>query len=55
MAENPQAVGTHHGPELIDVLTAFRDRDPNRNGKADEIPWASWGPSILNSWPMPLA
>ena len=33
--------------ELIDVLTAFRDRDPNRNGKADEIPMGFLGPFDL--------
>lgn len=26
--------------ELIDVLKAFRDRDPNKNGKKDEIPYS---------------
>lgn len=33
--------------ELIDVLTAFRDRDPNRNGKKDEIPFGFLGPFDL--------
>ena len=33
--------------ELIDVLTAFRDRDPNRNGKKDEIPMGFLGPFDL--------
>ncbi len=33
--------------ELVDVLTAFRDRDPNRNGKADEIPMGFLGPFDL--------
>ncbi len=33
--------------ELEQVLLAFKDKDPNGNGKADEIPWsaaptASW-------------
>lgn len=30
--------------ELTQVLTAFRDRDPNGNGKQDEIPLAFLGP-----------
>lgn len=30
--------------ELRDVLTAFRDRDPNGNGKKDEVPMAFLGP-----------
>lgn len=30
--------------ELTQVLTAFRDRDPNGNGKKDEIPLAFLGP-----------
>lgn len=25
--------------ELYDVLVAFRDQDPNGNGKADEVPY----------------
>ena len=29
---------------LAEVLTAFRDRDPNQNGRADEIPMAFLGP-----------
>ncbi len=33
--------------ELVDVLTAFRDRDPNRNGKSDEIPMGFLGPFDL--------
>ena len=31
--------------ELTEVLRAFRDRDPNRNGQADEIPL-----SVLGMW-----
>lgn len=41
--------------ELVDVLKAFRDGDPNGNGKKDEIPmaWESWGQLwiIANSFP----
>ena len=33
--------------ELVDVLTAFKTRDPNRNGKADEIPLGFLGPFDL--------
>ena len=33
--------------ELTEVLTAFRDRDPNRNGKSDEIPMGFLGPFDL--------
>ncbi len=33
--------------EFVDVLTAFRDRDPNRNGRADEIPMGFLGPFDL--------
>ena len=33
--------------ELETVLTAFRDRDPNRNGKKDEIPLSFLGPFDL--------
>ena len=33
--------------ELISVLTAFRDRDPNRNGRKDEIPLGFLGPFDL--------
>ena len=33
--------------ELTDVLTAFRDRDPNRNGRRDEIPLGFLGPFDL--------
>lgn len=33
--------------ELVDVLTAFKTRDPNRNGKADEIPMGFLGPFDL--------
>ncbi|MFH1513047.1 MAG: hypothetical protein ABIG45_06805, partial [Bacillota bacterium] len=29
---------------LIDVLTAFKDKDPNRNGKQDETPLSFLGP-----------
>jgi putative aldouronate transport system substrate-binding protein len=29
--------------ELYDVLVAFKERDPNGNGQADEIPW-DWAP-----------
>ena len=32
--------------ELVEVLTAFRDKDPNGNGQADEIPMT--GPNALN-------
>lgn len=39
--------------ELKDVLIAFRDKDPNGNGKQDEIPFTfesawGWGSSIKN-------
>lgn len=33
--------------ELVKVLTAFRDRDPNRNGRKDEIPLGFMGPFDL--------
>ncbi len=33
--------------ELVDVLTAFRQRDPNRNGREDEIPLGFLGPFDL--------
>lgn len=33
--------------ELVDVLTAFKTMDPNRNGKADEIPLGFIGPFDL--------
>ena len=33
--------------ELVDVLTAIQTRDPNRNGKADEIPMGFLGPFDL--------
>ena len=33
--------------ELVDVLTAFKTRDPNKNGKADEIPMGFLGPFDL--------
>ena len=28
--------------EFKDMLIAFRDQDPNGNGKKDEIPYLSW-------------
>jgi putative aldouronate transport system substrate-binding protein len=31
--------------ELINVLKAFKDKDPNGNGKADEIPLSNAGPA----------
>ena len=33
--------------ELVDVLTAFKTRDPNRNNKKDEIPMGFLGPFDL--------
>jgi len=33
--------------EFVDVLTAFKTLDPNRNGKADEIPFGFIGPFDL--------
>ena len=33
--------------ELVDVLTAFQTRDPNRNGRKDEIPLGFLGPFDL--------
>lgn len=33
--------------ELVDVLTAFKERDPNRNGRQDEIPLGFLGPFDL--------
>ena len=33
--------------ELVQVLEAFRDQDPNRNGKQDEIPFGFLGPFDL--------
>jgi putative aldouronate transport system substrate-binding protein len=35
--------------ELETVLTAFRDKDPNGNGAADEIPWSSDPRALI--WP----
>ncbi|GHU75606.1 ABC transporter substrate-binding protein [Clostridia bacterium] len=32
--------------ELYDVLKAFKEKDPNGNGKADEIPWMG----CVNGW-----
>ncbi|WP_135556238.1 extracellular solute-binding protein [Paenibacillus cymbidii] len=41
--------------ELLNVLKAFRDGDPNGNGKKDEIPFTmrekiSWGDNIFSMW-----
>jgi putative aldouronate transport system substrate-binding protein len=41
--------------ELLNVLRAFRDGDPNKNGKKDEIPFtmrenASWGENVYGMW-----
>ena len=36
--------------EFYDVLVAFRDKDPNGNGKQDEIPFAI-EPNPMDSWP----
>ena len=40
--------------ELHDVLTAFRDKDPNGNGQKDEIPYFSREPDeavrLINMW-----
>ncbi|WP_167859427.1 extracellular solute-binding protein [Paenibacillus cymbidii] len=41
--------------ELLNVLRAFRDGDPNGNGKKDEIPFSmrekiSWGENIFGMW-----
>ncbi|WP_127583612.1 extracellular solute-binding protein [Paenibacillus koleovorans] len=41
--------------ELMNVLKAFRDKDPNGNGKKDEIPFSmrekfSWGDNIFGMW-----
>ncbi len=33
--------------ELVDVLTAFKNKDPNRNGRSDEIPLGFEGPFEL--------
>ena len=33
--------------ELMDVLTAFKEKDPNRNGRQDEIPLGFLGPFDL--------
>ena len=33
--------------EFVDMLTAFKSRDPNRNGRADEIPLGFLGPFDL--------
>ncbi|UOQ86947.1 extracellular solute-binding protein [Gracilibacillus salinarum] len=43
--------------ELVEVLTAFRDDDPNGNGKQDEIPltfrnWSQLMNSMIGSWGM---
>jgi len=41
--------------ELLNVLRAFRDKDPNGNGEADEIPFSmreniQWGDNIFGMW-----
>jgi ABC-type sugar transport system, periplasmic component len=41
--------------ELLEVLRAFRDGDPNGNGEPDEIPFSmreniSWGDNIFGMW-----
>lgn len=41
--------------ELLNVLKAFRDKDPNGNGQSDEIPFSmreniSWGDNIFGMW-----
>ncbi|OCT13413.1 hypothetical protein A8709_17535 [Paenibacillus pectinilyticus] len=41
--------------ELLTVLRAFRDNDPNGNGKKDEIPFTmremiSWGENLFGMW-----
>lgn len=41
--------------ELLTVLRSFRDNDPNKNGKKDEIPLTlrenvSWGENIYGMW-----
>jgi putative aldouronate transport system substrate-binding protein len=41
--------------ELLDVMRAFRDRDPNGNGLKDEIPFTmreklEWGENIFGMW-----
>lgn len=41
--------------ELLDVMRAFRDGDPNGNGLADEIPFTmreklDWGENIFGMW-----
>ncbi len=41
--------------ELVKVLKAFRDGDPNRNGESDEIPFSmrenvQWGDNIFGMW-----
>ena len=41
--------------ELLDVLRAFRDGDPNGNGVPDEIPFSmrenvSWGDNVFGMW-----
>lgn len=41
--------------ELMTVLKAFRDKDPNGNGKKDEIPFSmrekfTWGDNIFGMW-----
>lgn len=33
--------------ELYNVLKAFKEKDPNKNGKQDEIPWGSRGVNIM--------
>lgn len=46
--------------ELLDVLRAFRDRDPNGNGKPDEIPFSmreklTWGDNLFGMWGVNVA
>ncbi|MDR6554854.1 extracellular solute-binding protein [Paenibacillus qinlingensis] len=41
--------------ELMTVLKAFRDKDPNGNGKKDEIPYSmreklTWGENLFGMW-----
>lgn len=41
--------------ELYDVMKAFKEDDPNGNGKNDEIPFATftWHPSLWAPWGLP--
>lgn len=39
--------------DLYNLLVAFKEKDPNNNGKADEIPWSCYRFSPLNVFILP--